>query len=108
MSEEFKALHSLQGFLDDYYDIKALRGKERVEAAFKLLTRIRVSIDYFVELNKAYHATKSRNHSLEARIHSVQDENRILQNRIKELEVELDLYCEEKQLEWERSRDDRA
>lgn len=106
MIEEFKALHSLQGFLDDYYEIKRLRGKERVEAAFKLLTRIRTSIDYFIGLNKAYHATKSRNHSLEARMHSVQDENRALRNKIKELEAELEVYREEKQLEWERSRND--
>ena len=106
MSEEFKALHSLQGFLDDYYDIKGLRGKERVEAAFKLLTRIRVSIDYFVELNKAYHATKSRNHSLEARMRLAQDENRAMQGRIIELEAELEYYREKERLEWERSRDE--
>ena len=106
MIEEFKALHSLQGFLDDYYEIKRLRGKERVEAAFKLLTRIRTSVDYFIELNKAYHAIKSRNHSLEAKMHSVRDENRALRNKIKELESELEVYREEKQLEWERSRND--
>lgn len=106
MIEEFKALHSLQGFLNGYYEIKGLRGRERIEAAFKLLTRIRVSVEYFVELNKAYHATKSRNHSLETKMHSVRDENRTLRNRIKELEAELEVYREEKQLEWERSRND--
>lgn len=37
----------------------------------------------------------------------LETENQTLQEKVQKLETELEMYREEKQLEWERSRDDR-